>query len=126
MKFTGTDVDEYAKLETAGRLFYEAFKLQHGAKLKQHYLKLIQKLMPLRTACAGGQIPFDEDMNQGGDGDVDLGETENHDDSIDNDEDEHGKKGKKPTKFSKYAYTSKLKKLIEELERLRKEDPTCT
>jgi len=89
--------------------------------ISKKYLELTQKLMPLRTACAGGRIPilgqYETEADERG--------KDNDDDNDDNDEDGGAKqKGKKVQKYSEYAYTSKLDKLIEELESIRDNDPT--
>lgn len=97
-------------METAARAFYLNFKELHGHKLSKHTLVLRQKLTPLRVACAGGQVPIDDDSREKEDHDEDEEEHEGH------------KKKKSPQKMSDFTYTSKLRKLVEELKRAREED----
>jgi hypothetical protein len=78
--------------------------------LSKYYLALTQKLMPLRTACAGGHIPLDDSAA-----------------NEDDDEEEEAtprKRKKKEQKYSEYAYTSKLDKLVSELKHVRDNDPS--
>ena len=109
MEFSADDKKEYDALEAAARASYLNFKQMHGDKLSKHYLTVRQKLMPLRVACAGGQVPIDDDS------------TEKEDDDKEENEDGHRKK-KAPQKLSDFAYTSKLRKLVAELKRVREED----
>jgi hypothetical protein len=91
--------------------FYNSLKKSlKGKPIGKHYLHLTAKLLPLRTACAGGRVPMDSDVQAGEEGE---------------DDGDDSKKKKKPQAFSKYAFTSKMDKLIEELKRCREEDPTC-
>ncbi len=106
---------EYAKLEKESLDFYLPFRATHRKNLSCHYLKLIQSLTPLRIACAGGRIPLIED------GDVDENEAKVSPNAPAIDP----KKQKKDTKFSDFVFQTKSIALIEELKRIRDEDPTC-
>jgi hypothetical protein len=100
-------------LEKIARDFYNTFKLTSWHELSRHYLRLTQKLTPLRIACSGGQVPLDDVSDDGA-------EDEAHDD-----EEGGGKpKGKKPVQFSDFAFKSKLQTLVSELQRVRDEDST--
>jgi SNF2 family DNA or RNA helicase len=114
--FSDEDKASYDVLESEALSFYKDFKATHRTELSKHYLKLITKLLPLRTACAGGRIPLlDADGNE-----------DHHDENGDDaeDEEEAPRKRKKVQKYTEYAYTSKLKKLVSELEHIRDSDPT--
>jgi hypothetical protein len=115
VKFSNEEKKEYAILENAARAYYQTFKANSKDELSRHYLKLTQKLTPMRIACAGGQIPLDDDA-----GDV-VADEENDTDAEDVDQ---PKKGKKPQKFSDFAFTSKLLTLVNEMERVREQDST--
>jgi hypothetical protein len=105
-------------LESEAISFYASFRCEHGHELQKHYLKLIQRLIPLRVACAGGHVPlYEEDDNQ----------KEVAEDSDDESEDggrPKKKNSRKPKSFTEFAYTSKLLALIGELERVQNEDPS--
>jgi hypothetical protein len=105
-------------LESDAFLFYTTFRCEHGHELQKHYLKLIQRLVPLRIACAGGRVPLYEEEDK-----------ENQVDEDSDDESESGahrkkKNTRKLKSFTEFAYTSKLQALIGELERVQTEDPS--
>jgi len=110
VKFSKEEKKEYTVLENSARSFYENFVL-NGKDIGTSYLKLSQKLTPLRVACAGGKVPLE-----------DTAVVEDNEE-MDSDEDEP-KKGKKVQQFSDFAFTSKLKTLIEELQSVRTKDKT--
>jgi hypothetical protein len=110
VNFSVADQGEYDTLETTARAYYQSLKEQEKGPINRHFLALMQKLNPLRIACAGGRIALDDDQN----------EAEEEDD---NDDDEEKRKAKK---LSEFAFTSKLKTLVAELERNRIDDPTGT
>lgn len=117
VKATPEDEAEYQDLESTALDFYTQFKLDNQGDLNRHYLKISQKLTPLRIACSGGHVPS---------ADSGVGTGTNADD----DEDEEAevvatKKGKKEKQFSKFAFKSKLNTLVGELERIRTADPTA-
>jgi SNF2 family DNA or RNA helicase len=102
--------NEYDKLNNDAKSFYVDFKAAHGERLSSHYLKLSQKLTPMRVACSGGFIPL-------------------NDAAVDEDQEEYDNEGddaphKKKITYSDFAFTSKFKMLLSELERIRDEDPT--
>jgi hypothetical protein len=101
---------EYQKIERAALDFYIGFKSSHGSKLSSHFLKISQKLTPMRVACSGGKYPLDDTE------DVDNG---------DDDEAETKKQKKKVVKYSDFVFKSKFEKLLVELKRNRDEDHTC-
>jgi hypothetical protein len=105
-------------LEAEATSFYTSFRCENGHELQKHYLKLIQRLIPLRIACAGGHVPLYEEVDN---------ENEVVEDS--DDESEGGERRKKKSTrklkcFTEFAYTSKLLALIGELERVQIEDPS--
>jgi SWI/SNF-related matrix-associated actin-dependent regulator of chromatin subfamily A3 len=51
---------EYDSLDSAAKTFYTKFKSIHLHELSSHYLKLSQKLTPMRVACSRGRIPLDD------------------------------------------------------------------
>ena len=109
---------EYAMLENAALDFYTKFKETHVSTLSSHYLKLTQKLTPLRIACAGGAVPLEADNDnedsKDADGDDDEGDTES----------KKKKKVKKAIVYSDFVFQSKMFKLIEELKTARDRDPS--
>jgi hypothetical protein len=109
---------EYDNLEKTALDFYTKFRAQHEKDLSKYYLKLSQKLTPMRVACSGGTYPL-EDINEEEDTDNDASDEEM------DDEPRKDRKKKKEVKYSDYAFTSKFKVLLSELERIRDEDPTC-
>ena len=72
---------------------------------------MTQKLTPLRVACAGGQVPLEDDN-----GAEDAAEGEGSDD-------DEPKKRKKVV-FSDFAFVSKLQTLVTELQNIRTKDKT--
>jgi hypothetical protein len=116
VNFSAADRGEYDTLETTARAYYQSLKEQEKGPISRHFLALMQKLNPLRIACAGGRIPLDDDHN----------ETEEENDSDEDDDIEEKPKKRKAKKLSEFAFTSKLKTLVAELERNRIDDPTGT
>jgi hypothetical protein len=112
--FSEGDKKEYDILETAAREHYQMMGYKYGHhKLSRYFLALTQKLMPMRVACSGGQVPEEDN-------------TQVNDDDDDDTEGEGGRKKKrgKKMKLSDYAFMSKLHKLVAELEHIRDNDPT--
>jgi SNF2 family DNA or RNA helicase len=102
---------EYDHLNNDAKSFYVNFKLAHWQDLSSHYLKLSQKLTPMRAACSGGFFP--------------LNDVDTEDDQQDGDrEEDEDQSPKKEVKYSSFAFTSKFKVLLSELERIRDEDPS--
>lgn len=108
--FSDLERIEYDKLEVSAREFYVSFKSLHGQSFGKHYLKLLQKLAPLRTSCSGGQVSVDDYCAEN------LKKSNDHDDEneVDNKQ-----------LFSDFSFESKLSILIAELERIRIDDKTC-
>ena len=105
--FTEEDKKEYQTLEEKAQKFYRLFNKSVASKA---YLRIMSSLLPVRVACAGGQIPLEQDSKP----------SANSDDS----EDElDGKKPKKTVTLSDYAFKSKLDRLIKEMVAIREEDP---
>ena len=125
MKFSKEEKEEYARLENSARDFYVRFKQENG-HIGSNYLKLTQKLTPLRVACAGGQVPLEDTRVAGkkeeeDDGSGEPGETGEDDESG---EEKPKKKRKKVQVFSDFAFVSKLQTLIKELKDVRTKDKT--
>jgi hypothetical protein len=102
---------------------------------------LQQGLTTIRIACSGGHIPITDDYNdpstkkdtkaneagKGNDMEMDHAEGEDSDrDDEKADEEEKKPRGKKIVRSSEFCFTSKMEKLIEELVRIRDEDPSGT
>jgi hypothetical protein len=106
---------EYASHEKKALDFYRAFA-PRKKEIGRHYLKLIQALTPSRIACAGGRIPITED-------------TENQDKKKKAargiKKDEAKPMQKKIQEFSKFRFQSKFNVLINELEKIRDDEPEC-
>ena len=98
-------------MENTARAYYETFLLS-GGEIGRAYLKLTQKLTPLRVACAGGRIPLDDNSGAGN----------NEEDDGSGDDDEPKKRKKKVQAFSDFSFTSKLNTLIKELQDIRAKD----
>ena len=96
---------EYDRLDKEAKNFYIDFKRTHFRDLSKHYLKLSQKLTPMRVACSGGHFPLEADA-----------ENANEDDTA--------PKKKSSKKYSEFCFTSKFHVLVTELKRVRDEDPS--
>lgn len=106
---------EYSRMEKQAQDFYVGFRARHFKTITKYFLKLSQKLTPLRVACSGGNYPisgFDDDD------DGDATEADDVDQTTQ-------KKKKKEVKYSNFAFTSKFNVLLAELERIRDDDPSC-
>ncbi len=126
--FEPHEATEYASLEKEALNFYRAFKPRHSCKLSSHYLKLMQKLTPLRIACSGGQIPLSDDC--------DAAEDDNSEEKS-SERKKRGRRGqakdvaakpkkaKKVTTYSEFRFQSKFNVLIEELKSIRDKEPDC-
>jgi SNF2 family DNA or RNA helicase len=116
---TGEERVEYTAIETEAKDFYNRFKVHARKELSKYYLQLSSALKAQRVAMSGGHAPLTEydDLikNKNNKGD--------ESDSEDEDDNKKKKNKKAPVAFSEFAYTSKLKKLIEELKRIRDEEP---
>lgn len=114
-------------METFARDFYVDLRRVKGNEITKYYLKLTQKLMPLRVACAGGKYPlpssFDEVVGDP-DGDDGLGASDDEDEA-DGEGSAKRVSRKSSVKFSDFAFTSKLKVMIAELEKIRDKDSSC-
>lgn len=123
--FSEQDKKQYASLEKKALDWYTQFRKSKSNSHGKHFLKLTQKLTPMRVACAGGNIPIDDTEAKEG-GDADDSETEEA--SFENDEEDNagsnGKKRRKVVVYSDFAFQSKMKKLIEELSLAREQDPS--
>ena len=113
IKFSDEEKTEYQNLEKAARDFYINFRASHYAEITKHYLKISSKLMPLRVACAGGKYPINT-----------APQSEPVDDNMADDETTKQKSIKRPKEYSKFIFESKFQYLIEELEKIRDEDPS--
>ena len=123
--FSKQDKKEYDLLEKQALYWYTQFRKSETKSHGKHFLKLTQKLTPMRIACAGGNIPIDDtETNEGGDED----DSATEDTSDENNDDENagvtGKKKRKEVVYSDFAFQSKMKKLIEELALAREQDPS--
>jgi hypothetical protein len=123
VSFSRQEKTEYQKIENSARDFYVDFRDVKGDKITKHYLKLTQKLAPLRVACAGGKYPLPSSVGEVGDAGV-------GDSLACDDEAEGGVSTKKAARgssvnFSDFVFTSKLNVLIAELEKIRDTDPSC-
>jgi hypothetical protein len=105
--FKNEEATRYEELESEVIESYQAFREENWKHLSRHYLKLIQMLVPLRVACAGGHIPLTADD-----------EDEENDDPV-------TKKKKKKQVFSEFSFKHKLNVLIRELEKIRDNEPDC-
>jgi len=100
----------YDALDNDARDFYINFKREHRSDISKHYLKLSQKLTPMRVACAGGPYPLMDDGTSE-DTHEEVGEAESG-----------KKKEKKIVAYSDVAFEAKFKVLISELKRSRDKD----
>lgn len=123
VKFSEQETLQYSTMEATSRAAYLAVK--NSRCVGKRYLYLMQKLAPLRIACAGGHVPLDDGVLDS-DGAVD---TDSGGQSVVKvvvaDDNNAGKKiNRKVITFSKFAFTSKLEALISELENIREKDET--
>ena len=91
---------EYDRLDKEAKNFYIDFKRTHFRDLSKHYLKLSQKLTPMRVACSGGHFPLEAD-------------------AVNATEDDTTPKKKSSKKYSDFCFTSKFHVLVTELKRVR-------
>lgn len=121
ISLSASEQEEYQKLETKAQNFYRTFRSTYGGEITKHFLKISQKLLPLRVASSGGTYPIEEESVQNSKEKI-LGDT--LDSNIDDVEGNKKKNSKTPRLFSKFAFTSKFKTLIAELKRIRDSDPS--
>lgn len=93
--FTAIEKREYVKLEQNALCFYQSFDRR---KIGKAYLELTSSLLPMRLACAGGQIPLDAT----------------------NDDEQESEVSEL---LSTHAFKSKLKRLVTELNKIRETEP---
>jgi len=98
-------------MEVAAREYYVHLK-ESGSSIGKHYLALMQKLNPLRIACAGGKVPLNDDS------------TQEHADEDSDDDDVPKNQKKKTQKYSDFAFTSKFFTLVKELKNSIRADKT--
>lgn len=108
VKFSESEQAEYRDLEKMVQNSYISFRKRHGHEITKHYLKLTQKLMPLRAACSGGRYPLLESI----DNESEVGTEDT------------GDRKKKQVHYSKFEFAGKFRILIDELERIRDSDPS--
>lgn len=90
--------------------------------MSNHYLKLIQWLVPLRVACSGGRIPLIDDDKD------DVGSELDQEGLFHDDNESVRPKKKKASKvqvFSDFSFKSKVSVLMEELKKIRDTEPDC-
>ena len=84
--------------------------------MSKYFLKVSQKLTPLRVACSGGKYPL-ENEDKINDHDTDI------EDNDSDDEDQKKKKKKPAVKiYSEFTFRSKFRFLLQELEIIRDND----
>lgn len=117
IKLDDEENEEYKKIEKKAQTFYLEFRASHSSTMSKHFLKISQKLTPLRVACSGGKYPLEDEIK--GDNSDDDTDTED-----DDDEDGQNKKKKAPLPkvYSKFAFTSKFRVLLKELQLIRDTD----
>lgn len=116
--FSDEERSEYEEMETKACRFYADFKKTRGHEITKHYLRLLQKLTPMRIACSGGHVPLEDEAA------VDLATGEDPLDTTDENLDGKTKKSRKHVKFSDFAFSSKFHALLRELKRIRETDPS--
>jgi hypothetical protein len=116
--FEPLEAKEYAKLEKKALGFYQAFNPKEPMQPNRHYVKMMQQLAPLRIACAGGRIPLTKQVARP----VKKAEFDDPDQS--NDAPINATEKKSRT-FSKFRFRSKFNVLIEELKKIRDNEPNC-
>lgn len=108
--------EEFDIIEKKAKQFYLSFRAQHASTMSKYFLKVSQKLTPLRVACSGGKYPL-EDEDKINDHDTDM------EDNDSDDEDQKKKKKKPAVKiYSEFAFKSKFRFLLQELESIRDND----
>jgi len=95
------ETKEYDVIEKKAQSFYLDFRASHATKMSSHFLKVSQKLTPLRVACSGGKYPLEDETQQ--------------------DKSDEEKKPS-PKVYSDFAFTSKFRVLLKELESIRDTD----
>jgi hypothetical protein len=104
-------------VQDATQQFYLGFRSQHSKHITKHFLKLSQKLSPLRVACSGGKYPIQS-------GEDDPAATDDGEEVEEAIKPKKSRK-KKEVKYSDFVFTGKFKVLLSELERIRDSDPAC-
>jgi SNF2 family DNA or RNA helicase len=94
---------EYDLLDNAAKTFYLDFKARHCTELSKHYLKLSQKLTPMKIACSGGRIPLGGQVEE---------------------EDKPVERNKEEVKYSDFCFTAKFNVLLRELKQAKDKDPS--
>jgi SNF2-related domain len=120
--FHSQEREHYLTLEAEARSFYQQFKTEKHGCVSPYYLMLTQKLNQSRIACSGGHYPMDVE----GEGKADHHAAEEEDDDeLDPDKKSKRKKKKAGPVYSEFAFQSKFDTLIDELQTVRDQDPTC-
>ena len=101
IEFDDDEIKEYDVIEKKAQQFYLNFRASHSTTMSSHFLKVSQKLTPLRVACSGGKYPLENETQQ-------------------DDSDEEKKPS--PKVYSDFAFTSKFRVLLKELESIRDTD----
>jgi SNF2 family DNA or RNA helicase len=108
--------EEFDIIEKKAKQFYLSFRAQNASTMSKYFLKVSQKLTPLRVACSGGKYPL-ENEDKINDHDTDI------EDNDSDDEDQKKKKKKPAVKiYSEFAFKSKFRFLLQELESIRDND----
>ena len=115
VEFGDAEKEDYAALDKSARRVYTEFKRKKGHELSKHYLRLTQKLTPLRIAASGGRVPLDDEVGENAE--------ETDCDDVAEEAATPKKKAKKEKRYSDFAYKSKVDALVAELNRARDEDP---
>jgi hypothetical protein len=91
----------------------------------------MQKLAPVRIACAGGKIPITADSDKSDDRDsskekaITLAQNAKAEDDDRANDVPANPKQKKVQEFSQFRFQSKFNVLIEELRKIRDDEPEC-
>lgn len=136
---------EYDALETNAQKFFNELARKVGSKLSSHYLKLQRGLTSLRIACSGGHIPLKGEVNdcldkgnaqetpEVGEGSADAARQDGKEEEgeigrmdVTDEINPNSNKGKKNIRYSEFCFTSKMEKLIEQLTKIRDEEPSGT
>lgn len=140
----GEEAAEYAKLEKEALTTYVNFSNRNRKKISRVNCTLIQMLLPLRIACAGGCTPLmvdDDETNTSKNKkkapkkkkkkrriySASEDESESVEEAPPSPPKPVSKKAqpKKPEVFSEFSFRSKFTVLIEELKKIQDNEPDC-
>jgi hypothetical protein len=97
-------------IERRAQEFYSEFRLKTLSTMSKHFFVLSQKLTPLRVASSGGKYPISTGLVTA---------------AVDTDTNNGKCTKKREVVYSDFEFQSKFKVLLEELVKIRDNEPDC-